>query len=113
MAEYINRETFALALIEKGQASKRYKVGEVWELNGGEIREVFDSIQNEDVQPVKHGKWMFAAAFPHHVYCSACHKTYIPDNKWQVWVCGDLPRDYCPNCGAKMEEQNVRKSNKG
>lgn len=55
------------------------------------------------IDPVKHGKWLITEAFPHHIYCSACSKTYIPNDRWQIWVDGDLPRDYCPNCGAKMD----------
>ena len=39
------------ALIEKGQASRRYKLGEIWELNGQEIREVLNALPS--VQPEK------------------------------------------------------------
>lgn len=55
------------------------------------------------IDPVKHGKWLRTEAFPHHVYCSVCSKTYIPNDRWQIWTDGDLPRDYCPNCGARMD----------
>ena len=40
----ISRQATYLALVEKGQASKRYKLGETWELNGEEIREVLDAL---------------------------------------------------------------------
>ena len=32
------------ALVDKGQASTRYRLGEVWELNGQEIREVLNAL---------------------------------------------------------------------
>lgn len=57
----------------------------------------------QTIDPVKHGKWLTTEAFPHHIYCSECSKTYIPNDRWQIWVDGDLPRDYCPHCGAKMD----------
>ena len=66
--------------------------------------EAYFAINNlPTIDPVKHGKWLITEAFPHHIYCSACSKTYIPNDRWQIWVDGDLPRDYCPNCGAKMD----------
>jgi len=43
-SDLISRRAVELALIEKGQASKRYKVGEFWELNGEEIREALASV---------------------------------------------------------------------
>ena len=44
MSDLISRQATYLALVEKGQASKRYKLGETWELNGEEIREVLDAL---------------------------------------------------------------------
>lgn len=49
MSDLISRQATYLALVEKGQASKRYKLGETWELNGEEIREVLDTMSS--VQP--------------------------------------------------------------
>ena len=56
MAEYIERDVILDALINKGQSSKRYKLGDIWELNYGEIRATIDSIPNADVHPVVHCK---------------------------------------------------------
>lgn len=42
--DLVSRQATYLALVGKGQASKRYKIGETWELNGEEIREVFDAL---------------------------------------------------------------------
>ena len=44
MNDLISRQATYIALVEKGQASKRYKLGETWELNGEEIREVLDAL---------------------------------------------------------------------
>ena len=40
----VNIRDVELALIEKGQSSKRYKLGETWELNGEEIREALATV---------------------------------------------------------------------
>ena len=57
----------------------------------------------------KRGEWKTTDAFPHRVYCSNCFRTYVPSDRWQIWVDkpgeGGLERNYCPSCGAKMEVQ--------
>lgn len=50
----------------------------------------------------KKGKWNITDAYPHNVYCSECYIRYAQTH-WSVWEDGSLPRNYCPNCGAKME----------
>jgi hypothetical protein len=50
----------------------------------------------------KTGKWQITSAYPHNVYCSVCHKKFAQTH-WAVWEDGSLPRNFCPNCGAKME----------
>jgi hypothetical protein len=64
-------------------------------------------------QMPKQGEWLKTDAFPHRVYCSCCYKTYVPNANWQIWQDDadnfGLPRNYCPNCGAKMEVQDDRK----
>ena len=56
-----------------------------------------------DVAPVRHGRWMTTDAYPHHLYCSVCYKTYAKNAKWVNEL--DLPTNYCPNCGALMREE--------
>ena len=68
-------------------------------------------LRNEDITPTiniqerKVGKWLETEAFPHRIYCSECYKTYIPNKYWCEWQEGIMPRNYCPNCGAKMENE--------
>lgn len=57
-----------------------------------------------DVAPVRHGCWQITDAYPHNVYCSECH-TKCAQTHWAVWEDGSLPRRYCPNCGARMDER--------
>lgn len=57
MAECIERETAILTLLDKGQRSKRYHLGDVWELNFDEIKEAIDSIPAADVRPVVRATW--------------------------------------------------------
>ena len=57
----------------------------------------------------KTGRWVRGGAYPHHIFCSACFATYVPNDEWDIWkadgtYCWRLPRQFCPNCGAKMDE---------
>ena len=64
------------------------------------ILEGLPSVQQEQ----KVGEWQITDAYPHNVYCSVCHKRFAQTH-WAVWEDGSLPRNYCPNCGAKMERR--------
>ena len=44
MSDLVKRGDILNALIEKGQKSKRYKLGETWELNLSEIKEAIESV---------------------------------------------------------------------
>lgn len=57
-----------------------------------------------DAVPVRHGHWQITDAYPHNVHCSVCHKRFAQTH-WGVWEDGSLPRNYCPNCGARMDEE--------
>lgn len=78
-------------------------------INGGDCREtIYEKFKKEDdsiVEPIKHGHWLYTEAYPHHCYCSVCFKTYVPNSD----VIGRyIPvAEYCPHCGAKMDERMV------
>lgn len=52
MDDLIRRQTSVLTLLEKGQKSRRYKFGEIWELNFDEIREALETVPSVDAVEV-------------------------------------------------------------
>ena len=64
----------------------------------------FDDFPAADVAEVRHGRWMTTDAYPHHLYCSVCYKTYAKNAKWVNEL--DLPTNYCPNFGARMGKED-------
>ena len=58
-----------------------------------------------DAIPVVHGHWRRGKLYPHNIYCSNCFRTYVPSEEIEIWKDDTrLPRKYCPECGAKMDE---------
>lgn len=94
MKEHIEREAAILALLDKGQRSKRYHLGDVWELNFDEIKEAIASIPAADVRPVVRGEWRKIGKTGCIFVCSACDKTF------------PCKTHYCPNCGADMRRES-------
>lgn len=94
--DVIYRQAAIDALIEKGQASRRYKLGEFWELNCQEIREVLNALPSAQ----KKGHWIRVHPLQEDLIeaymCSECKAGY-----WEI-----DPESYffCPNCGADMRE---------
>ena len=116
MKDYIEREAI-LQYAEKmyALAQKRVREGntesDVWkathETQMNERKEFVDLLQSApaaDVVEVRHGRWMTTDAYPHHLYCSVCYKTYAKNAKWVNEL--DLPTNYCPNCGARMDKED-------
>ena len=87
MKEYIERAA-AIEAIRKYQ----YPYG---------VEFLLSNIPAADVVEVRHGRWLTTDAYPHHLYCSVCYKTYAKNAKWVNEL--DLPTNYCPNCGALMD----------
>ena len=48
MSDLIDRQAAIIALLEKGQKSRRYKLGEFWELNFDEIREALATVPSAE-----------------------------------------------------------------
>ena len=102
MSDYIDRQAAKLAIVEEGQRSKRYKLGEFWELNRDEVWDAIDSVPSADVEPARHGRWIDAeiqlesgGSMPIQA-CSLC-KTFYPLS-YTGWG-----HRFCPNCGARMD----------
>lgn len=63
--------------------------------------ETLEGLPSVDVQPVRHGHWYHGEAYPHHLYCSVCYRTALPNDEYvERW---GLHMNYCPNCGARMD----------
>ena len=68
----------------------------------GGIEKAIDNAPTIDAVPVRRGKWLdegqYADFFPHHAWrCSECGEHVIEiDTPWYK---------YCPNCGARMDEE--------
>ena len=87
MKEYIEREAVRQAHIKASLTTR-----------------LIDAQPAADVAPVRHGRWMTTDAYPHHLYCSVCYKTYAKNAKWVNEL--DLPTNYCPNCGTRMGKED-------
>lgn len=102
MAEYIDKEALRDALYDADDIT----------MNGVKILNQFLS---SDVEPVKHGRWVFGKNLPYgwgeilknkyHLYCSECLEQAFnrsEDNDPDF----DIDTPYCPNCGAYMMGEN-------
>jgi len=69
-----------------------------------QIKSILLGLKAADVVEMRHGRWMTTDAYPHHLYCSVCYKTYAKNAKWVNEL--DLPTNYCPNCGARMDKED-------
>lgn len=98
MSKYIDAERLKQILkpIEWGTPDERW-------IPEHEIGAMLDCFPAADVVEARHGRWLMTDAYPHRIYCSNCYGTYALDH-WGIWIDGSLPRAYCPNCGAKMDE---------
>lgn len=50
MSDLISRQDAIYALLEKGQRSRRYRIGDFWELNFDEIREALATVPSAEPQ---------------------------------------------------------------
>lgn len=106
MREYIDRDA---TLNERPGGRNPGQVGkEEYNKGWNDCRSAFykciTSMPAADVVEVRHGRWMTTDAYPHHLYCSVCYKTYAKNAKWVNEL--DLPTNYCPSCGARMDKED-------
>ena len=60
------------------------------------VRDIAPSAQPQRMK----GRWYHGDAYPHHLYCSVCYRTALPNDEYvERW---NLHMNYCPNCGADM-----------
>ena len=106
MAEYMNKEVFLSSMGLTGDETKygdrdaehqhrSYSTYMSYEI----MDSVEDSIVEEELAPVQHGRWEWDTE---DIYrCSNCaEKSHVKE------VMGHPEWDYCPNCGAKMDGGN-------
>lgn len=93
MAEYIEREA-AISALEK--IDRESKV----EMTIEDVRSCLRSLPASDVAPVRHGRWIGRLHPMFLIECSVCLHTEVAE----AWKCHS--QNYCPNCGAKMDEEN-------
>ena len=74
-----------LDLIRDHDAPPRYGYLDLWDI---------EDTPTEDVQPVKHGKWIDNKIQESMLY--ACSNCGFPSGAYSF--------NYCPNCGVKMDE---------
>lgn len=80
-------------------------------INYAIFKPVIESRENqpENGTAEKKGKWLKTDAYPHHVYCSECYKTYVTNEEiiqgrgWERVYCTEA--EFCPHCGVKMETE--------
>ena len=103
MSDLIEREAAIDALVNKGQASTRYKLSESWELNSQEIREALNAVP--PAQPEQKTGYFIGTEFDGYADGSPVYY------EWECSECGCVFEDdeptynYCPYCGAKMIEK--------
>ena len=65
---------------------------------------LLDTVPAADVQEIRHGKWeLIDECANEGVYCSNCHKKVYRAK----YANQKVKSNYCPNCGAKMDGNEV------
>lgn len=100
MSDLISRKAVFDALIEKGQHTRRYKLGEKWELNLTEIIEAINAIPSAEPEER-------TAKVIKHKYCVSLDVVGEQTIGYE-WLCENCKKrvikgdDYCSHCGAKL-----------
>lgn len=62
------------------------------------MRDLIDIQPTIEAEPVRRGRWKQTKAYPNIIFCGECGEPFKKNNSSDKW-------NYCPNCGALMEEQ--------
>ena len=107
MAEYIERGALMQFPIRRNHYDR--KNGNKHFINGIEsVLEYAENLPAADVAPVVHGRWIpLTECANEGVYCSTCKKKVWKSDYAQCSKKSrnKLESNYCPNCGAKMDEK--------
>lgn len=99
MNDYISREA-VWEMLEKAHIISN------GEYSGYCTEDIFiDDIPSADVQPVKRGRWFLRGG---NWCCSYCNKKTLLVLESNIGGCkeyGTVKTDYCPNCGALMQDE--------
>lgn len=100
MADYIDKEV-ALALV-KPDAPEDEKAAVTIATAKKLVRSIIQRAPDADVAPVVHGRWIYIRKYGEYE-CSVCHGI---DTDCSDYYSSHVvtEQDYCPNCGAKMDE---------
>ena len=93
MARYVDIECDAVREVLPRRAFKTRQ----------DIRDFLDNIPTADVAPVVYGHWIWhEEEFEYE--CSVCHCRFDYNHTFEIFDHGFQYANYCPNCGAKMNE---------
>ena len=96
MAEYIEREELMKFPIRRNHYDKEH--GNEHFIYGIEtVLEYAENLPAADVAPVRHGQWETNSDRPDTLICSVCKCGF------DMWK--HDPHNFCPNCGARMDEE--------
>ena len=104
MAEYIEREA-AMLLPELPKEYRHYQtdnLDDAYEQGRYDALCCLEHIPAADVAPVVHGQWIYIGKYGEYE-CSVCHGI---DTDCSDYYSSHVvtEQDYCPNCGARMDE---------
>ena len=94
MAEYIEREAAIDAIMKVYVRTAGYKARE----RVFEAEEAVHRLPAADVAPVVHGKWTITMRLVENAVCSNCGRYF--QSYYEAYR-------YCPNCGAKMDKEEM------
>ena len=92
MTEYIERKAAIRAVLNDSTEQVGY--------SREDAADCIRYMDAADVAPIRHGRWIDGDP-----YCPICKKDKFRGLDADIWA--DWQPDYCPNCGAKMDAQNI------